>query len=166
MRYVLACVVVVSGLALAGMACAADPATSSTEATHVMNISVARANDLIGLAVWNSNNEKLGKIHDIVLDPSSGKIRYAVLSFGGFLGMGDKLFAVPWNDLTFHIKGTTRSGMLKEDYAILPVTKEALKDAPGFDKNSWPDFADSQFVLNVEKFYSTQRSASRATTPR
>jgi sporulation protein YlmC with PRC-barrel domain len=112
-----------------------------------------RSSDLVGLRVDGQNNRRLGKIEDLVIDPDSGKIRYAVLSFGGFLGMGDKLFAVPWGALTQVSTGRTSANTVKEDHYFLNVTVEALKQAPGFDKNHWPDFANATWAETVEKFY-------------
>jgi sporulation protein YlmC with PRC-barrel domain len=123
-------------------------------------VSAVKVRDLIGLQVLNRGNESLGKIEDLVMDPTSGRVRYAVLSFGGFLGMGDKLFAVPWNELALVTKGLTNAGMAKEDYCILDVSKDALKQAPGFDKNKWPDFANPNWGADVDKFYMTQRAPS------
>lgn len=117
-----------------------------------------RVKDMIGLRVYNRGDENLGKIEDLVMDASSGRVRYAVLSFGGFLGMGDKLFAVPWADLSLVPKGMTSAGTAKEDYYVLDVSKEALKNAPGFDKNQWPDFADRNWSANIDKFYTGQRA--------
>lgn len=125
---------------------------------------VARARDLVGVSVYSPNNDSLGKVEDLVIDPAKGQIRYAVLSFGGFLGMGDKYFAVPWNNLKLQTKGETSRGTIKEDHYVLDVNKEALKNAPGFDKSKWPDFADPNWAMNVDKFYKENRSASRGTT--
>lgn len=116
---------------------------------------VIRSSDLSGLAVYNPNNERLGKIEDLVIDPAAGKIRYAVLSFGGFLGMGDKYFAVPWKSMTFATKGETKAGTQKESYCVLDVDKNTLKGAPGFDKDHWPDFAESDWQQKVDEYYRT-----------
>jgi sporulation protein YlmC with PRC-barrel domain len=124
---------------------------------------IVRGKDLMGLNVYGENDEKLGDIQDLVIDPTQGKIRYAVLSFGGFLGMGDKYFAVPWSDLTFISKGTTRSGTLKEDHCVLAINKEELKAAPGFDKNNWPNFADRNWNTNVDKYYNEHRHTRKPT---
>lgn len=121
----------------------------------------ARVSDLMSLAVYGTENEKLGKIEDIVVDPTSGRISYAVLSFGGILGMGDKYFAVPWNDVRVFFKGATSAGTQKEEYCTVDVSKEALKNAPGFDKNRWPNFADQSFASDVEKFYGSNRTAAK-----
>jgi sporulation protein YlmC with PRC-barrel domain len=129
------------------------------------NASAVKVSDLIGVAVYNANDEDLGKIEDLVINPSSGKLRYSVLSFGGFLGMGDKLFAVPWTDLKLVSKGTTSEGTVKGDHYVLEVDKEALKKSPGFDKSNWPDFANPNWSDDVDKFYTGQRgSASRSQT--
>ena len=121
----------------------------------------ARMSDLLSLAVYGTANEKLGKVEDIVVNPTSGKINYAVLSFGGILGMGDKFFAVPWNDLRIYHKGATSAGTQKEVYATVDVSKEALKNAPGFDKNHWPNFADEAFAKDIENFYGSNRASAK-----
>jgi len=102
------------------------------------------ASKLIGDAVVNMDGEKLGKIEDLVIDPLSGHIDYAVLSFGGFLGMGDKLFAVP-------IEAMKMSP--EERRFILDVDKERLKQAPGFNKDNWPEPSDRAFGTKVYKYY-------------
>jgi sporulation protein YlmC with PRC-barrel domain len=121
-----------------------------------------RAKDLIGLSVYSTNNEDLGKVEDLVIDPLQGRISYAVLTFGGFLGMGDKYFAVPWQDLKLQPKGLTTAGTQKEDHYVLAIDKQALKNAPGFDKRSWPNFGDPNWAQNIEKFYGEHRRASRS----
>jgi sporulation protein YlmC with PRC-barrel domain len=102
------------------------------------------ADTLIGEDVYNNAEEKLGDIKEIMLDISSGDIGYAVLSFGGVLGMGNKLFAVPWQALTLDTENKR---------FILNVSKERLADAPGFDKDHWPDLADASFKTTLNNFY-------------
>jgi PRC-barrel domain len=99
---------------------------------------------LIGSSVVNTQNEDLGKIEDLVLDAGAGLIAYAVLSFGGFLGLGDKYFAIPWNALHFN---------LTEKRAVLNVDKKLLENAPGFDKDNWPNMADSVWGNSIYKHY-------------
>ncbi len=87
---------------------------------------VLSATSIIGNKVMNASGEQLGNIKELMIDLEDGQIAYAVLSFGGFLGLGDKLFAIPWEALTIN----------PEDHTItLDVDKEVLKDAPGFDKD-------------------------------
>lgn len=102
------------------------------------------ADTLIGDEVYNHNDEELGDIKEIMLDMRTGQIAYAVLSFGGILGMGDKLFAVPWERLTLD---TINKRFL------LNVDKSQLKDAPGFDKNNWPDMGSDAWNQQMEAFY-------------
>lgn len=94
---------------------------------------VLSSSSIVGTNVQNSAREDLGEIKDLMIDLSGGRIAYAVLSFGGFLGMGDKLFAIPWE--AFQV-------VQEEEVLILNVAKEKLEQAPGFDKDNWPDMAD------------------------
>lgn len=107
---------------------------------------VMGADTLIGNDVYNANNESLGDIKEIMLDMRSGKVNYAVLSFGGFLGLGEKLFAVPWNALKLDTENKR---------FILNVSKEKLKDAPGFDKDAWPDMANQTWANSIHSYYGT-----------
>jgi sporulation protein YlmC with PRC-barrel domain len=102
------------------------------------------ASKLIGDPVVNPKGEDLGKIEDLVIDPKSGRVDFAVLSFGGFLGMGDKLFAVPLEAMRLSPE---------EKRFILDVDKERLKQAPGFDKNNWPDTSDRAFGTKIYNYY-------------
>ena len=102
------------------------------------------ASKLIGDPVVNPRGENLGKIEDLVIDPKNSRIDYAVLSFGGFLGMGDKLFAVPLEAMKLSPE---------ERRFILDVDKERLKNAPGFDKDHWPDTSDRAFGTKVYSYY-------------
>jgi len=109
------------------------------------------ADTLMGNDVYNNDGEDLGDIKEFMIDMSSGRVAYAVLSFGGLLGMGDKLFAVPWSAL----KLDTANKRFK-----LGVMKDALKDAPGFDKDHWPSMADKTWANDVHKFYGTTQVRS------
>jgi sporulation protein YlmC with PRC-barrel domain len=108
------------------------------------------ADDLIGMDVVSEQGESLGKVEDIVVHPGSDA-SYAVLSFGGWLGMGDKLFAMPWTVLR-----TVEGDQTKDDSMrslVLPLTKEQLKTAPGFDKKTWPTMANPDWTRDVDAFY-------------
>ncbi len=102
------------------------------------------ASTLSGDAIKNIQGESLGDLKDIMIDTASGKVSYAVLSFGGVLGLGDKLFAVPWESLA--VDGENK-------HLVLNVSKERLKDAPGFDKDHWPNFADPAFAARMSGYY-------------
>jgi len=105
------------------------------------------ANTLIGDHVHNVQNVHLGDVKEIVLDMRTGKVAYAVLSFGGVFSLGEKLFAVPWN-------------VLKLDAAkkrfVLDVDKSRFENAPGFDSNNdWPDMADQAWIDGIQTYYSS-----------
>lgn len=106
---------------------------------------VVLGSKVIGESVINRQDEDLGKIHELVFDAQSGRLAYAVLSFGGFMGMGNKLFALPWGSLEFSAT---------ENKLILNVEKEKLKSAPGFDAAAkWPDFADRAWGSDIHTYY-------------
>lgn len=105
------------------------------------------ADTLIGNDVYNCADEDLGDIKEIMLDMASGKISYAVLSFGSFLGMGEKLFAVPWSALTLDTVNKR---------FILDIDKKRLENAPGFDKDDWPDMADETWAKGIHNYYGSQ----------
>lgn len=108
---------------------------------------VLSASTLKGDDVVNAKDEKLGTIEELMIDLNSGRIAYAVLSFGGFMGMGDKLFAIPWSAL----KVDTSNKRL-----VLNVNKETLEKAPGFDKDKWPDMADQAWGSTISSYYGTK----------
>ncbi|MDX1520285.1 MAG: PRC-barrel domain-containing protein [Anaerolineae bacterium] len=108
------------------------------------NPRVLSASSINGDDVKNPQGEHLGHIEDLMVDLNNGRISYAVLSFGGFLGMGDKLFAIPMEALTLDAEN-------KE--FILNVSEEKLENAPGFDKDNWPDMADRQFATDIYNYY-------------
>jgi hypothetical protein len=87
------------------------------------------AKKINGDKVINMAGEHLGKIEDLMIDLENGRVAYAVLSFGGFLGLGNKFFAVPWEALSVRPH---------EHSFVLNVSKEILEKAEGFDKDDWP----------------------------
>ncbi|HWG97262.1 MAG TPA: small metal-binding protein SmbP [Nitrospira sp.] len=117
-------------------------------------VGVTKATNLIGKQVTNLEGKNLGEIKDLVINwRSGGYIEYAVLSFGGFLGLGDKYFAVPWEVMVL-----SRD---KEQF-ILNVKEERLKNAPGFDKNNWPDMSRPEWAMVVYQFYDLLPNSSKA----
>lgn len=111
-----------------------------------------RASLVIGATVKNAAGEELGKIEDFVVEPASGRTRYAVLSFGGFLGIGDKWFAIPWHALNLQRDSDDKF------HFVLHVNKERMKNAPGFDKNNWPNVGDPKWASDVDTFYPAQEA--------
>ncbi|AZW18693.1 PRC-barrel domain-containing protein [Bordetella hinzii] len=106
---------------------------------HVMAAGTLQDND-----VYNSEGEMLGSIQDIMLDVPHGRIAYAVLSRGGVLGLGDKLYAIPWSALTLD---TDRKCF------VLDVSAERFKADKGFDKDNWPAMADEGWARQTYAYY-------------
>lgn len=117
--------------------------------------SLMGADTLLGDSVVNGADENLGDIKEIMLDMNTGQVAYAVLAFGGFLGMGEKLFAVPWQAL--HLDTANKR-------FVLNVDKERLKNAPGFNKDAWPDMADTNWASQIHTFYGTDPSRAGGPT--
>jgi sporulation protein YlmC with PRC-barrel domain len=98
--------------------------------------------------VVNHAGEDIGEIEEVVIDSAAGRVTYAIMSFGGFLGMGDKLFAVPWVSLRYD---------RTDDVFVLNANKELLKNAPGFDKDKWPNMSDPTRLSEIYKYYGSER---------
>ena len=114
------------------------------DARHGPGPHLMGADTLIGNNVFNKQGDDLGSIKEIMLDMRTGRVAYAVLSFGGFLGMNEKLFAVPWKALTLDTQNKR---------FVLDVEPDRLKDAPGFDRSHWPDMADPTWARAIHSFY-------------
>lgn len=120
---------------------------------------IVKGSTIIGKPVHNMHGKKVGKIEDLAIDELDGEVRYAVLSFGGILGMGEKYFAIPWEVLT-----------LSDDHKhfLLDVDERSLEHAPGFTKDKWPDFADPGYYNPVYDFYRVpvpERNTTDTTKP-
>lgn len=118
----------------------------TTGETGTKHRRVVSGGSLTGDSVRNLSGDELGDVQEIMLDVYDGSIAYAVLSFGGFLGMGDKLFAVPWKALKL---------VQDDEYFLLDVDKDVLEAAPGFDKDNWPDFSDPNWGQEIHDHYGT-----------
>jgi sporulation protein YlmC with PRC-barrel domain len=112
---------------------------------------VLSATTIIGDRVRNSAGEDLGTIEELVIDIENGRVAYAVLSFGGFPGLGDKLFAIPWQALRM---------VTDEHRFVLAVDLSVLEHAPGFDKRNWPDMSDPMFHHTIHRHYGYTYSPS------
>ena len=106
--------------------------------------SPVKASSMIGTDVINPKGDNLGDIKEVVIDPHSGKTAYVVVSFGGFLGMGEKLFAIPFSAFEYDVN--------KSKY-VLDVSKERLTAAPGFDADHWPTMSEEKWNRDVYKYY-------------
>lgn len=102
------------------------------------------ASTLCGNKVKNRNDETLGEIDEIMLDVPRGRIAYAVMSIGGFLGVGERLFALPWTALTLDTE---------QKCFVMDAAPAAFENAPGFDKDDWPDAPQAEWHEQVHRYY-------------
>ena len=117
-------------------------------ADSVTSPKIHRASEVIGLNVMTPDNEDtIGEVNDLVLDADNGTIRYAAVSVGGFLGIGDTMVAVPWKAFE------CRKDEDGNSYLSLDTTKEKLEKAPGFDQNNWPDFGNQAWSTDNDRHY-------------
>ena len=113
--------------------------TAGTRVPHTLS-----AGTIIGDPVVNEYGEDLGKIEELMIDLDHGRVAYAVLSFGGLLGIGDKLFAIPIEAMQVDPDNHR---------FVLDVDRERLEQAPGFDKEDWPDAADLEYRRSIYAYY-------------
>lgn len=102
------------------------------------------ATSIIGDRIENTQGEDLGKIDNLMVNVRTGEIEYVVVEFDSFLGIGGKLFAVPFNELQLNPG---------KKIFVLHRDKEYLKKSPGFDKTHWPDTNDHSYFENVRMYY-------------
>jgi sporulation protein YlmC with PRC-barrel domain len=98
------------------------------------------ATTLIHDKVVNLSGQDIGRIEELMIDVTTGRVAYAVLTFGGFMGFGNKLFALPWSAITVD--------EVKKRF-VVNVTRESLEKMPGFDKEHWPDLNDLEYATGV-----------------
>lgn len=102
------------------------------------------AGTLMGDRFRNPGGDDLGTLEEIVLDLDRGRIAYAVLASGGFLGLGDRYFAIPWDMISVDTE---------EKELVVDLDRDRLEDAPGFDKDNWPDMSDRTWMADVYRHY-------------
>ncbi|MDP9891665.1 sporulation protein YlmC with PRC-barrel domain [Variovorax boronicumulans] len=96
-----------------------------------------------GTTVYNPAGDKLGSIDDLMIDKLSGQVRYAVLEFGGFLGIGTDRYPIPWNMLKYDTA---------QDGYVVPLDKATLEGAPRYATASIPDY-DEPYTRSINKYY-------------
>ena len=107
-------------------------------------ISLIAADKVEGTPVFNAGDQKLGTIDKLMIDKRSGKVSYAVMSFGGFLGLGENYHPLPWDALTYDVD--------KDGY-VVNLTREQLEGAPRYERGSEPDWADRAFGRRIDEHY-------------
>lgn len=102
------------------------------------------AKAFLGDEVYNRREDRLGVLKEFMLDLHTGRICYAVMSTGGFLGVGEKLLAIPWRALSLDAENAC---------FVLDITEERLRNSPAFDKRHWPDMGDAGWMKDIDTFY-------------
>lgn len=108
-----------------------------------------RASTIQGMAIQNEAGKDLGVVRDIVIDANRAQVKYIAVSYGGFLGLGSKLYAVPFN--AFQFRPAAQGG---DDLLLLNLDEQTLRKAPSFDSDNWPDMASPVFSSAIDKHYS------------
>jgi sporulation protein YlmC with PRC-barrel domain len=111
--------------------------------TTTMPTDVISSDKVEGTSVYNPSGDKLGSIDDLMIDKLSGQVCYAVLEFGGFLGMGTDRYPIPWRVLKY---STDRGGY------IVPLDKERLNSAPKYSEGSMPVY-DRDYGSRIDSYY-------------
>jgi sporulation protein YlmC with PRC-barrel domain len=146
--------------------CFAETATTTTKATTGTNKSQdgmmkggysVLGSKLIGMEVENQQGENLGEVKDIMID-SNGKVRYTAVSYGGVMGMGEKMYAVPLEAFTFKRE---RDMFYDDVKLILNISQEQLKDQKGFDQNNWPNLDDDVYRRDLDTRYNVNRTGDQ-----
>jgi hypothetical protein len=117
--------------------------TGSSVATDETDRLIA-SNKVEGTAVYNRQNERLGSVYNFMVDKRSGQVEYAVMSFGGFLGIGDSYHPLPWKSLTYD---TSQGGY------VVDLDKNRLQGAPSYSSSDVPDWSDPSYSRRVDDYY-------------
>lgn len=147
MKSIRPCIVLTLASVLLGTGAFAVSQTRADEG-EASTVAIHRASTLIGTRVENLQGEHLGQIEDVVIDSEDGIVAYAVLSFGGLLGLGETYFPVPWKSLQ------DKPGAKKT--LLLDIMKEKLKNAPHIDKDQWSSLADRRWGADIHTYYAQQ----------
>ena len=102
------------------------------------------ADKVQGTEVYNTSGEKLGTVEDVMIDKHTGKVAYAVMSFGGFLGIGEKYHPLPWSTLDYNTE--------LDGYSV-PMSKEVLEKAPTYDAGETVDMNDQRWGEQIHRYY-------------
>jgi hypothetical protein len=124
---------------MANYAPTADTGVATNETS-----SLIAASKVEGTSVYNKQAESLGSIYDVVIDKRSGQVAYAIMSFGGFLGMGESYHPLPWKVLTYN---TQMGGY------VVDLDKNRLQKAPSYGPGKTPDWTDPAYMRGINDYY-------------
>lgn len=135
-----------------GLQPAQQPAERGAEGVEARVKTHMESSDVIGLQIRNAQGENLGDVNDLLVDMKRGEVKHLVLSFGGFLGLGTRLFAVPFDQAKF-VHGE------EDKHFVYNVTKEQLENAPSFERDRWPNVNDPTWHRTIDTHYGADRTA-------
>jgi sporulation protein YlmC with PRC-barrel domain len=151
-KLVMVALVPMIGLPIAGSSFAegtdkqrAATGQSQQQSRQAQNIRDMRASEIIGAKVQSNNGQDLGDVQDLIVNADDGQVDYVIVAFGGFLGFGEKLFAYPVDRFNAADDG--------KQLVLTNVTEQQMKDAPGFDRSTWPTFGMGGYRGEVEKHF-------------
>ena len=101
-----------------------------------------------GTAVYNRNGDRLGTVDHVMIDKFTGQVEYAVMSFGGFLGIGESYNPVPWKSLTYDVN---LGGY------VIDADRARLESAPRLQSTARPDWSDPSYTDKVDEYWSVRR---------
>ncbi|HKQ48449.1 MAG TPA: PRC-barrel domain-containing protein [Phycisphaerae bacterium] len=122
-----------------------------------------KTSSVVGRKVVTTTHEDIGKVEDVVVDPRSGRILYGVVSFHPTVGVGEKLYPIPWDSLEMPADNST---------VVLKVERDRLRNAPSFVRTEWPNLTDEKYVTttyryyNVPTYWETDRRTTRLVSER
>ena len=115
-----------------------------------------RASQLIGRNIENTSGKSVGEINDLAIDARTGEVSYAAVTYGGWLGIGDNMYAVPMAAFQFSSDPDDKD----QTILVLDVTPEQLEGETGFDQSTWPNVADKTFLTETNQRYGLKESQS------
>jgi hypothetical protein len=145
MKSGIAAVLLAGLLPLTTLATDASRPDVTESAKNAPQAQLYRGSKIIGSTVRDAKNKKIGVIKDLILDAGRGEVAYAVVSFGGVMGLGPKFHAVPWQALE-------PSDNLRQ--YVLHADRETISQAPAFDKGRWPDMSDQKWSADIDRYWS------------
>ncbi len=119
-----------------------------------MKHSILSAGTMTGDTIINGEGTDIGTLKELMIDTGTGEVAYAVLARGGFAGVGEKLFAVPW--ALVGVDGDN-------ERLVLDLDEQVLEDSPGFDPDNWPSFSDMQWREGIDRYFGLDPAREEST---
>ncbi len=144
-------------------------AGAAATASDALRTGAVRGSELLGLNVENRAGDSVGEVNEIVMNVENGRAAYAAMSVGGFLGIGDKLFAIPFDAIAIeptdsdadatNDAGANVADDLGDFVAVLDVNPDSFDNATGFDQDNWPNMADNAWRTSNDSAFENARTS-------